>query len=375
MDKFAIVIPCYNRLDTLKNLLDSLTKAFYEQEVSLVFSIDNSGSDIIVNFANDFNWKFGEKVIIHHKKNIGLRNNIISCGDLTKDYDAVIVLEDDLLVSQYFFVYAKAAYDYYKEDDHIAGISLFSYRVSENLHEFNPLTYGYDTFFMQWTASWGQMWNKKQWNSFREWYNKRDEGLSNVPIPDFVRTWTHSWKKYHIAYLVDTKHYFVYPTISYTTVQPALGEHVSEVRLNKDNIVPLCNGIRRNFVFQSFNSTFLYDCFFELKSLTVILDGKDIQADLNIYGHKGEKNIKQAFFITSKKINNAPILKSWGINTVPYENNIINSEEGEDLFLYSTEYFEKINLTPSEKVAFRIKLTNKEKLLYYSKRMIELIRK
>ena len=77
MDKFSIVIPCYNRLETLKNLLWALTQAFYEQEISLVFSIGNSDSGVIFNSVNDFNWKFGEKVIVHHKKNIGLRSNII----------------------------------------------------------------------------------------------------------------------------------------------------------------------------------------------------------------------------------------------------------------------------------------------------------
>ena len=106
MNNIAIVIPCYNRLDTLKVLLDSLLNARYDRSVELVFSIDYSGNEDIYNLVDEFTWPYGKKNIIRHKENIGLRRNIISCGDLTSEYDAVIVLEDDLIVSPLFFDYA-----------------------------------------------------------------------------------------------------------------------------------------------------------------------------------------------------------------------------------------------------------------------------
>lgn len=375
MTKFAIVIPCYNRLDTLKVLLDSLMRAHYGDNVSLVFSIDNSGSDAIFNFATDFQWKYGEKIIIHHSENIGLKRNLLSCGDLTDRFDAVIVLEDDLLVSPSFFDYACAAYDYYKTNDQIAGISLFSYKESENLHTFNPLTYGYDTYFVQWTSSWGQLWTKNQWDLFKKWYNYHSEDISSIPIPNFVKMWNNSWKKYHIAYLVETNRYFVYPIVSYTSVQPALGVHIAEVRLDRDNIVPLCSGIRREFMFQKLDNAIKYDCFFEIKSLMINLKGEDIIADLNIYGDKNKENIINEYFVSTKQIPNATSLRSWGIVSLPFEDNIINSIEGEDLFLYKSKDFVHIDLTPSEKVAYRIKLTIKERFLYYIKRAFLLLKK
>jgi len=374
MDSFAVIIPCYNRLDTLKALLSSLERAHYCQGVSLVFSIDNSGSDLIVKFAEKYNWRFGKKTIIHHKEKIGLRKNIISCGDLTKDYDAVIILEDDLLVSPSFFDYASAAYEFYKDNDIIAGISLYSYRMSENLHEFNPLTYGYDTYFIQWTSSWGQLWTKRQWATFKEWYNKKGEDITAIPIPDFVKTWTHSWKKYNIAYLVDTNRFYVYPIESYTSVQPTLGTHVAEVKLNNDNIVPLCFGSKRNLIFQPYNATIVYDCFFEVKSLNVELDGETVTVDLNIYGNKTKDSITQRYFVSSKRLSNTKVFRKWGITTIPFETNIINSNEGDDLFLYDSNNFLRVELTPSEKVAFRVKLTIKERILYYMQRAIQLLR-
>lgn len=369
LNKMAIVLPCYNRTDTLKKLLHSLVQAKYKHPVDLVFSIDNSGCNDVLHLAEKFQWEHGEKVIIHHKENIGLRRNIISCGDLTNQYDAVIILEDDLLVSPYFFEYAYAACQYYMNEERIAGISLYSYRLCESLREFNPLTFGYDTYFMQWTSSWGQMWTKPQWNAFKEWYKDHCDDISNIPIPESVKLWSHSWKKYHIAYLTDTNKYFAYPTVSYTTIQPALGVHVTEIRLDNGYIVPLCNGIQRAFVFKEFDEEYAYDCFFELKKVLVEFNGNKVYADFNVYGEKKKENLHCAYFISSKPIPHAEIKKQWGIIKIPLEKNVIDSVDGSGLYLYESKSFCPISLTPTEKVSFRIQLSEMERLRYYLHRL------
>ena len=129
----AIVIPCFNRTDTLSLLLSSLQSAVYHQKVDIVFSIDYSGKDDVYNVANRFEWLHGNKRIVKHEKNIGLRRNIISCGDMTAQYDAVIVLEDDLVVSPYFFDYAYHACKFYWDSESVGEISLYGYQASEGL--------------------------------------------------------------------------------------------------------------------------------------------------------------------------------------------------------------------------------------------------
>lgn len=372
MDKgnsIALVIPCYNRTSTLGKLLKSLVMAQYPIGVDLIFSIDYSGNDSVFQMANDFKWEFGEKKIIKHSENIGLRNNIISCGDLTDEYEAVIILEDDLLVSPFFMEYAYRAWQYYGEDKIIAGISLYSYRLSENLHEFNPITKGYDTYFMQWTSSWGQMWTKEQWSAFKEWYKLHNNDISTIPIPQYVKEWKQSWKKFHIAYLVDTDKCFVYPKESYTTIQPTLGIHVSEVRLDKGYIVPLCSGFKREQVFQNYDGALIYDCFFEIKKLEIECNGKTILANLNLYGDKQKENIDEAYFISSKRIPGLEVLKEWGVYEIPLELNVLHSNEGNGLFLYDSNNFESFKLSPKEKVSFRIQLSEVERLKYYISRV------
>src|SRR5690606_18705292 len=136
-------------------LLFSLSEARYpSSRVTLVISIDYQDSKShqkVVEIARSFDWKFGEKIVIEHISNMGLRNHILSCGDLSQNYRGVIVLEDDLIVSNEFFNYAIQAIDFHESDQNIAGISLYSYEYEElGWYRFYPLNEGADTHFIQW---------------------------------------------------------------------------------------------------------------------------------------------------------------------------------------------------------------------------------
>ena len=215
----VIVIPTYNRPDSLKRLLFSIENANFIDYPTLIFSIDGGGSDEILNIANNFPWP-GHKVILSHKVNLGLKEHILKCGDLSEKYESIILLEEDLFVSKYFYAYAKESLNYYKENDAIGGISLYQYEYIENEDlPFKPLVDGFDTYFIQTASSWGQAWSKKQWLSFKQWYNhNKTWDNSDERLPLDVLNWPEtSWKKYYIKYLVATNKYFVFPRVSLTT--------------------------------------------------------------------------------------------------------------------------------------------------------------
>ncbi len=129
----AIVIPCFERPDSLERLLSSLSRAKFpsRQQVSLVFSVDHSGSRAVSDIASAYDWRYGEKRVVCHPRRLGLRENVLWCGDQTEELGAVIVLEDDLIVSPNFYTYAVEASLAYRDHSEIAGVSLYAYDRSE----------------------------------------------------------------------------------------------------------------------------------------------------------------------------------------------------------------------------------------------------
>ncbi|MDA7901948.1 glycosyltransferase family 2 protein, partial [bacterium] len=182
----AIVVVGYNRPDSLQRLLDSLNLANYQfDNIDLVISLDFcSGSlgDSTQNVAASFNWQHGKKRVILQAENIGLRNHVLACGDLSESYGAIILLEDDLSVGPDFYHFAKTALDFSDRQQSIGGVSLYNHKTNFlNQFPFEPVYDGYDNYYLQIASSWGQAWTHTQWISFRTWYGEieksEQEGL------------------------------------------------------------------------------------------------------------------------------------------------------------------------------------------------------
>src|SRR5690625_1023767 len=162
--KLPIVVIAYNRDLTLKRLLNSLDQANYDEDnVDLIISIDKTNNSSVYQIAEKFEWRYGSKIIIKREENLGLRKHVLTCGDLVLKYDGLIMLEDDLVVSPAFYQFATEATLFYNNDSNIAGISLYTYRISEfsNLRTFIPMQDDSDIFYMKVPSSWGQLWTKK----------------------------------------------------------------------------------------------------------------------------------------------------------------------------------------------------------------------
>lgn len=360
VSNIAIVIPCYNRTNALLRLLASIVNANLPScSIDIVFSIDYSGKNDVSNIAEAFKWNYGVKKIIHHPQNIGLRNNIIFCGDLTSEYVAIIVLEDDLVVSKDFLNYSLQAYEYYQDYANIGGISLYKYEYCE-FGQFlvYPLELGFDTYFVQWPSSRGQLWSRSQWKSFKDWYCINNGDLSAFNIPDEAKAWPKSWKKYYAAYLVDTNKYFAYPSVSFTNVFGTIGEHYSN-NLNIDT-VSLFYGEKMKYNFQKWNRSVLYDCFFEMKGVQVILENKFVDVDMDLYVTKRKTNLITDYVVSPIKLSNVNALKSWGGDNIPFELNILNDYPGDFFYLYRKQDYNPKRLSPCKKKYLRIALYGRD---------------
>jgi hypothetical protein len=331
-----IIVVGYNRPKAIDRLLNSLLKADYPGSVDLIISIDGDKGtrgkgdkekgrkgEEVRRIATDFTWPFGEKKLIFHESNIGLRKHVISCGDLSKDYDGVIVLEDDLYVSPEFYQYTIKAFDYYKADPKIAGISLYSHGYNETAQfPFRPFADDADVFFLQYAASLGQFWSREGWAAFREWYDFPWD-LSQGHLPPNILMWPEtSWKKYFIRFIIEHDLYFVYPRFSLTT---HFGDPGSNMRISEDLFqVPLWLE-KKDFRFKRFEkSNAVYDVYCELvasrlKRLAPALADHDFETDL--YGMKSGENTGREMYLSSRRCSK-PVL-TFAREMRPHEMNII----------------------------------------------------
>ena len=329
--RIAIAIPCYKRIESLRALLASLTHAAYDVDrVDLVLSIDYSGSDAAVALATKFEWPFGNKRLVRHETNIGLRKNILFCGDLTREYDAVIVIEDDLIVAHSFYRYARRAAEFYAEEDRVAGISLYQYELEElTWSRFQPLYEGYDTYFIRWPSSWGQLWTRSQWSKFRTWY-KDDPDISGIAVPACVKRWQHSWKKYYAAYLVATDRYLVFPFYSYIYNGIVTGG----IHTYKMPCVVTASQFnyfdQREFRFPLLEeSRFRYDAYFQLERRVVRIGNKEYDLQFDLQGNRMET--QAPYVVTSRRVAEEKVIASFEAGMLPLELNILENRPG-DMF-------------------------------------------
>ncbi len=135
----AITIFAFNRPDHLENLLNSLSINKESEYLPILFYIDGvrNNSDKLKNFKiksliNNFRKFLPNSKIIERKENIGSKSNIINGVSETLDiYDAVIVLEDDLILDKYFINYMLKGLEKYANNREVFHVSGFSFIKQE----------------------------------------------------------------------------------------------------------------------------------------------------------------------------------------------------------------------------------------------------
>ena len=348
-----IVVVTHSRIDSLKRILASLLSAAYPEgtRVPLVISIDggSENNSEILNIATEYTWEHGEKKVIAHQENLGLRKHIISCGDLSATYGSVLVLEDDCYVSRNFYNYAAQSVAFFGEDESIASIALYSNRINENvLLPFEPLYDGYDNFFMQVPCSWGQIWTERQWQLFKSFYKKEPVISDDDNIPERIKRWSEkSWKKYFYKYLVDEKKFVVYPTLSHSTNFADAGEHLHRaISYFQVGLETLPENYEYKFSELS-SSTNKFDAFFEYHSTNLSALGLTDEVELDLYGSKRLDLINKTHLISSK-VCKQPI-RAYGLELACLLQNIREGIAG-NFFSYAKKAdFEPSTLLPKRK--------------------------
>ncbi len=165
--KEAIAIFAYKRVDLLNNLLCSLIKCNSVMDYDIVIFSDGSKSiedkskvDDVRRFIKKIQEKFFLKRIkyVFREKNLGLSQSIIlGIDEMFDEYDAVICLEDDLIVSEDFLNFMSKKLKKYADDLRIWSISGYAPYLS-SLGNIDC-----DTFLAYRACSWGWGTWKNRW--------------------------------------------------------------------------------------------------------------------------------------------------------------------------------------------------------------------
>ena len=339
----AIVIAAYNRPHTLSRLLRSVANAHYSSaNIPLVISIDKSDSDEVLQIAEAFTWAHGEKKIIRQESNLGLKQHIMTCGNLSAEYSSIVMLEDDLLVAPYFYSYSVQALNHYSNDGSIAGISLYSYAITENgFLPFYPLADGNSQYFMQLPSSWGQAYTAAQWKRFIDWYEGNNTAIN--ALPSYINAWsTQSWKKHFVQYMMENDKYFVFPKTAYTTNCGDPGVNTDRQGLYQ---VQLAQVAHSGTFADRRDSNAIYDAWFELqpKQMSVLAKQlSDYDYTVDLYGTKDLVSIKTNYLLSSKPC--AKPIFTYGNLLPDVVQNISLESEGKFFSFGETKYFSQASI-------------------------------
>ncbi|KAL2471052.1 glycosyltransferase family protein 2 [Abeliophyllum distichum] len=253
--RISVNIITQNRVHSVTRLLNSLRNAYYVgDEIPISFNMDSKVDEATLKLVNSFDWPHGPKILRRRIIQGGLIRAVSESWYPTSDDDFGLLLEDDIEVSPYYYLWIKYALLAYHYDPQISlpelsSISLYTPRLVEvvkerpkwNATEFFKYIHPNTPYLHQLPCSWGAVFFPKHWREFYVYMNMRfteDAKQNPVQIPKSrTNGWQASWKKFLIDMMYLRGYVSLYPNFpnqqSFSTNHMEPGAHISA----KDNIV------------------------------------------------------------------------------------------------------------------------------------------
>ncbi|KAH0667060.1 hypothetical protein KY285_028266 [Solanum tuberosum] len=273
--KIYVNIITQTRANSLARLLKSLSDAYYiGEEVPITFNMDSKVDEATLKLVNSFNWPHGPKILRRRIIQGGLIRAVSESWYPSSDDDFGLLLEDDIEVSPYYYLWIKYALLSYHYDPEISlpelsSISLYTPRLVEvvkerpkwNATDFFKHIHPNTPYLHQLPCSWGAVFFPKQWREFYVYMNMRfteDAKQNPVQIPrSRTNGWQASWKKFLIDMMYLRGYVTLYPNFpnqtSFSTNHMEPGAHIAAkenvIKHNKaDFEVPLLKQDFKNFL-------------------------------------------------------------------------------------------------------------------------------
>ncbi len=363
-----IAILAYNRVESLKRLLDSLKSTRLIDTCAVYIFLDYNSNKISRSEIWTLLKNYNIADIYESEVNIGLKENMHRVFHWASNQSKpTMVLEDDLYVSKNAIDYARQVVDYYQDEPRIGMYSLYhQHYIYTTEFPFVPLIENSDVYMMQFPSSSGFVITSEIAKKYLQFVQKnRDINIFSIH-PKILNWPDSSWKKIYTAFLVKEKLYTVFPRNSYTTNFGEQGEN----HLNKSNHFqsPLSVFKTDSFTFKKMNSIYaIYDhCMEWQPNELLFLEFKNTTFDLN--GAKNNELIHTDWVITLRKTKVHD--GKYARRLKPQEANIIEKIDGDTFYKINKVQFEKEKLPKTyyqELIDYHYIFTSKKSLLKYIK--------
>ena len=215
MELAPIVLFVYNRLPHTVKTIESLQRNELSKDSILYIYSDAPKSKKDIQFVKRVreyikNIKvFKSVIIIEQEENIGLANSIIlGVTDVISKHGKIIVMEDDLVVSEYFLKFMNNSLNYYKYKKDVWHISGWNHPTLLETPK--------DVFFYRIMNCWGwATWNDR-WENFEKNTEALIDRMSSKDIDRFnLDGYTNLWRqvKLNKSGHIDTWAIYWYATI------------------------------------------------------------------------------------------------------------------------------------------------------------------
>jgi hypothetical protein len=208
-----------------KEAKDSILYVFADGAKNDNDSIEKENIVLVKQIINTYKCNFQSIKLIERENNWGLANNVIDgISTILKDYQKVIVLEDDIIVSKGFLKYMNKALLIYENCPNVATIQGFQFPINfkskvETYFDYAVGCWGWATWKNQWKffepdgqKLWDEINNKFSWKEF----DLENSYYFKEMLEDNITKKNDSWAIRWYASLYINNKINLYPTKSLT---------------------------------------------------------------------------------------------------------------------------------------------------------------
>lgn len=182
MNLAPVALFVYARPEETARTIESLKQNFLATETKLFIFSDGARNEKdlplveeVRKLIRNVNNGFYDVQIFEREKNFGLANSIITgVTQVLKQFEKIIVIEEDLISSQNFLNYINEGLNFYKDNEKVFSVTGYTYQLKI------PSDYKFDNYFaprcesLGW-GTWANRWFKVDWQmkNFKDFINNR----------------------------------------------------------------------------------------------------------------------------------------------------------------------------------------------------------